>query len=88
MLINFPPNTTYPKHIHHTKSEFYFIMSGSLNIEIFNENYVTIEVIVLERGYGFLLKEGQIHTTASGGDGAIFFEIRSGPLDRDDSKIL
>ena len=88
MLINFPPNYRYPKHIHFQASEFYFILKGSLSINVFNNNHPVQEEIRLEENCGFLLHPGQIHTTTSGEKGVSFLEIRSGPFDKNDSKIL
>lgn len=88
MLINFPPNYQYPKHIHFKVSEFYFVLKGSLMIDTFDENYLIQEEVRLDENCGFLLNPGIIHATTSGEKGVSFLEIRSGPLDKNDSKIL
>ena len=88
MLINFPPNYRYPKHIHFQASEFYYVLKGSLVIDIFDDNYLIQKEIRLDENCGFLLNPGQIHATNSGEKGVSFLEIRNGPFDKNDSKIL
>lgn len=90
MLICIPPQSLYPTHFHKTNDEWYFVLKGELFLEVFGGDNKREEILLKSSGQSFFpcayLMEAKVpHTTFTKSHPAVFFEVRNGPFDKNDT---
>lgn len=83
------PGTSMPIHRHVHTDETYFVLRGSLNVVLYNENKELIsstELNPLNGSYGVNVDAGQWHTIEVLESGTVIFEVKEGPYTPLESK--
>ena len=84
MLIHAEPNNQYPKHKHTNTKEFYVILEGEMQIDIWDQfgERSTTKMSTKKKSdvISFVVEKNTWHSTTAGPYGVKFFEFRSGPF--------
>ena len=84
MLIHAEPKNKYPKHKHTDTKEFYVILEGEMQIDIWDPFGArsTIKMSTKKKSdvISFVVEKNTWHSTTAGPHGVKFFEFRSGPF--------
>mgnify|MGYP000095378480 FL=1 len=84
MVLVLAPNASYPMHYHKTRSEFYWILEGELEIALVKQNgLITKAILSPSKNPGFLMDVGVHHSVKNKSDklSCRFLEIRPGPFE-------
>jgi len=90
MIIALAPSASYPIHKHEDTDEWYFILSGQLVINIFDDGLNLQNATILGKAasgssvgtLGMLVQKKTWHDNHSGAEGCVFLEVRNGPFDK------
>lgn len=92
MIIYMPPLIRYPIHMHKDCGEYYYLISGNLEIEFFSEKNFNkkIKIVNLDKKavISCYIDSYEYHSTKSGKKGAIYMEIKQGPFDKNNTEII
>ena len=84
MLIYAEPNNRYPKHKHTNTKEFYVILDGEMQVDIWDDlsGRSTIKMSRDNKSdvMSLAIEKNTWHSMVAGIDGVKFFEFRSGPF--------
>ena len=91
MILALGPEATYPLHYHKTRSEFYWVIDGELEIKLIKKNESSTKVYLnTSKNRGFLVNAGIMHAVKNKSKNVPcrFLEIRPGPFDPSDSVMF
>lgn len=91
MVLDLGPSSDYPMHHHKTRSEFYWVIEGELEITLMESaEFMSTVCLNPNENPGFLMKAGVNHAVRNKSDHLCcrFLEIRPGPFDPSDNVML
>lgn len=84
MLIYMEANNHYPKHKHTNTEEFYIVLDGDMQVDVWNKFDVCSTISMSTNGglnsMSIVIEKNTWHSMTSGPSGVKFFEVRSGPF--------
>ena len=77
-------NNHYPKHKHTNTEEFYIVLDGDMQVDVWNKFDVCSTISMSTNGglnsMSIVIEKNTWHSMTSGPSGVKFFEVRSGPF--------
>jgi cupin fold WbuC family metalloprotein len=82
MVIRLGAGETYPSHFHKETPEFYWILNGSLCINIRQDDLARQVILSPDHRPGFFMKVNTVHSlfNCSDSEPCFYLEVRSGPF--------